>query len=64
MGTQVTNVVDRFDGGTGIPKGPFVTPGLGTLDRGNDVAFGPEGNLYVARLPAPARMTAGSQPAS
>jgi DNA-binding beta-propeller fold protein YncE len=40
----------RFDGKTGAPLGLFVQPGIGGLPRDNNtcIAFGPDGNLYVA----------------
>jgi hypothetical protein len=49
-GSETNDSVERFDGETGLPKGPHVPPGGGTLDRANDVVFGPEGNLYVGSL--------------
>src|SRR5205085_2379545 len=43
-----TDTVKRYDGTTGAYLGDFVTAGSGGLDNANGVAFGPEGNLYVA----------------
>jgi WD40 repeat protein len=50
VGSESNDSVEWFDGDSGLPKGPLVPPGRGTLDRANDLAYGPEGNLYVASL--------------
>ena len=42
------HTVERFDGQTGQSKGSFVIPGSGGIDVPNGMAFGPDGNLYVA----------------
>jgi hypothetical protein len=40
--------IDRYDGTTGAFKGAFVTSGSGGLDTPAGIAFGSDGNLYVA----------------
>ncbi|QDT96317.1 GEVED domain-containing protein [Gimesia aquarii] len=40
--------IERFNGQTGASEGSFVIPGSGGLDVPNGMAFGPDGNLYVA----------------
>ncbi|QDU07645.1 GEVED domain-containing protein [Gimesia aquarii] len=42
------HTVERFNGQTGASEGSFVIPGSGGLDVPNGMAFGPDGNLYVA----------------
>lgn len=42
------HTVERFDGSTGESKGSFVIPGSGGIDVPTGLAFGPDGNLYVA----------------
>nr|MCH9653497.1 hypothetical protein [Planctomycetota bacterium] len=42
------HTVERFDGQTGASKGSFVIPGSGGIDVPSGLAFGPDGNLYVA----------------
>ncbi len=48
-----TNNVLHFDGTTGAFLGQFVPSGSGGLDHGCGMVFGPDGNLYIADLPAP-----------
>jgi hypothetical protein len=43
-----TDTVKRYDGTTGAYLGDFVTAGSGGLNDANGLAFGPDGNLYVA----------------
>jgi tetratricopeptide (TPR) repeat protein/sugar lactone lactonase YvrE len=43
-----TDTVKRFNGVTGAYMGDFVTVGSGDLNSANGIAFGPDGNLYVA----------------
>jgi hypothetical protein len=38
----------RYDGQTGDFRGVFVTPGSGNLFVADDIAFGPDSNLYVS----------------
>lgn len=38
----------RYDEATGAPRGAFVAAGSGGLDQPRDMAFGPDGALYVA----------------
>jgi len=38
----------RYDGTTGAFIGVFVTAGSGGLDEAEGMAFGPNGNLFVA----------------
>ncbi|WP_417388924.1 GEVED domain-containing protein [Gimesia sp.] len=44
------HTIERFDGQTGEPitDDPFVIPGSGGLKIPNGIAFGPDGDLYVA----------------
>ncbi|MCA9023167.1 MAG: NHL repeat-containing protein, partial [Planctomycetaceae bacterium] len=42
------HTVERFNGLTGEPEGSFVIPGSGGIKVPNGMAFGPDGNLYVA----------------
>lgn len=42
------HTVERFDGQTGASKGSFVIPAAGGIDLPSGLAFGPDGNLYVA----------------
>lgn len=43
-----SNSVVRFDGHTGAPTEPFVTPGSGGLSGTHGLTLGPDGNLYVS----------------
>ncbi len=43
-----TNSILRYDGVTGEFKDVFVLSGSGGLQRPCDLAFGPDGNLYVS----------------
>ncbi|QYK53295.1 MAG: PEP-CTERM sorting domain-containing protein [Fimbriimonadaceae bacterium] len=45
-----TNSVKRFDGVTGAYLGDFVASGSGGLVDPQGIAFGPDGNLYVASV--------------
>jgi hypothetical protein len=38
----------RYDGTTGAFKGVFIPAGLGGLNEAEGIAFGPNGNLFVA----------------
>jgi len=48
VASDFTNEILRFDGETGVFIESVVPSG--TVDRPNDVAFGPDGNLYVLNL--------------
>ncbi|HOW73788.1 MAG TPA: hypothetical protein PKY77_24565 [Phycisphaerae bacterium] len=47
VSTTDNRSVMRFDGVTGISRGPFVSPGSGGLRRAVGMTYGPDGNLYV-----------------
>jgi len=46
------HTVLRYDGVTGEPRGVFVPPGSGGLERAQGLAYGPDGNLYVGSATA------------
>ena len=48
MSSAATSEVKRYNGTTGALEGVFITAGLGGLNEAEGMAFGPNGNLFVA----------------
>ncbi|UCH65247.1 MAG: hypothetical protein JSW63_11685 [Ignavibacterium sp.] len=55
VSSRNTNSVKVFDGTTGEYKDDFVPPGSGGLSATQEVAFGPDGNLYVSGITSTTR---------
>jgi DNA-binding beta-propeller fold protein YncE len=49
-GSWSTNNVLRFNGQTGAFMDEFIPSGSGGLNNAHDLAFGPDGNLYVCSM--------------